>query len=506
MLIAEDNKIDSLRNEPPYYKVTDAAVTEIEDSSAPLGMRRQYSFSLDNIDAGDISLTFCTVHQLVTVEIDGETVYTLSSGDGIGTSPSSVWTTVPLYPSDSGRQITVTITPVYKSSLNREVEFAVGSKFDFFAERFRIDMPNIVLSMLCIFVGIVLVLTQLIMLIARKASSWDSVYLGCFSLIMGVWRVTDTRFSAMMFANNAKAIGYITIFALFILPVPLLLYIDELHGGKRRLLLRSAATATGVVAFIVLILQLFEVAELRETLVLCHIMLILDIAVSVFTVMFHSAKTDRESSAQLFVVLVGAGSLADLIYYYLRGTSSGMTTALLVFLLCAIHEFVSNIYYMNRKMYIDEQTKLYNRMRWDELVENSISDNETVGVMMLDINNLKHTNDTLGHDAGDKLITDFADILRKNIGSSEALFRWGGDEFVILVRNANSQKLADYASKIKKATEEHNNLGNIPNIHFACGYALSDDFPTLSKRELLAKADELMYEEKNRWHAKYMKK
>ena len=109
-------------------------------------------------------------------------------------------------------------------------------------------------------------------------------------------------------------------------------------------------------------------------------------------------------------------------------------------------------------------------------------------------------------DAGDKLITDFADILRKNIGSSEALFRWGGDEFIILVRNANSQKLADYASKIKKATEEHNNLGNMPNIHFACGYALSDDFPTLSKRELLAKADELMYEEKNRWHAKYMKK
>lgn len=90
MLIAEDNKIDSLRNEPPYYKVTDAAVTEIEDSSAPLGMRRQYSFSLDNIDAGDISLAFYTVHQLVTVEIDGETVYTLSSGDGIGTSPSSV--------------------------------------------------------------------------------------------------------------------------------------------------------------------------------------------------------------------------------------------------------------------------------------------------------------------------------------------------------------------------------------------------------------------------------
>ena len=71
--------------------------------------------------------------------------------------------------------------------------------------------------------------------------------------------------------------------------------------------------------------------------------------------------------------------------------------------------------------------------------------------MILDLNNLKHTNDTLGHEEGDKLIVDFADILRNTIGSSGVLFRWGGDEFVVFVRNVNQQKFADYALKIHKA-------------------------------------------------------
>lgn len=289
------------------------------------------------------------------------------------------------------------------------------------------------------------------------------------------------------------------------MPIPLLLFIDELHAGKHRLLLRASAFVTGVVAFVALMLQIFGIAELRETLVLCHIMLIVDVAASVFAVMFHKAKNSRERNAQLSVVLLGAGCIIDLVYYYLLGTSSGMAATLVIFLICALYEFVVSLSEMSRKAYIDEKTKLYNRMRWDEIIENKISNNEIIGVMMIDINNLKQTNDTYGHSAGDKLIADFADILRRSVGSSGTLFRWGGDEFVILVRNANRQKLEDYVSRIHKEVDEHNRLENPLSIHFACGYAVSDDFPTLSKRELLDKADELMYEDKKRWHEEYVR-
>ena len=46
-------------------------------------------------------------------------------------------------------------------------------------------------------------------------------------------------------------------------------------------------------------------------------------------------------------------------------------------------------------------------------------------------------------------------------------------------------------------------LGKGTNIYFACGFSLSSDFPTLSMQELLAKADELMYEDKQRWYDKH---
>lgn len=122
---------------------------------------------------------------------------------------------------------------------------------------------------------------------------------------------------------------------------------------------------------------------------------------------------------------------------------------------------------------------------------------------MLDLNNLKHINDTLGHEVGDKMIVEFAEILRNTVGSSEFLCRWGGDEFVVIVRNANRQRLADYVLEINKAVDKHNSLGKGTSIYFACGFALSSDFPTLSKHELLAKADEFMYKDKQRWHDKY---
>lgn len=504
MLVAEHNEVHTVRSEPSYKTVTDALVKEIEDSSAPVGVRKQYSFTVENTNTGDASLIFYTVHQFAEAQLDGETVYSLTSGNnGIGDSPSSNWTVIPLYPSDSGRQVTVTITPVYKSVINREVEFAVGSKYAFFAGRLKIDLPQIVLSALCILMGVLLITVQLQMVLSKKTSSWDNFYLGNFSLLMGIWRITDTRFSSLMFANYAKALGYITIFALFILPVPLMLFIDELHAGKRRFLLRTAAIATGAAAFCAVMLQVLGIAELREMLVLCHIMLVIDIAILVFDVMFYAAESNRERNARLFITLLAAGSVLDLFYYYFKGTSSGMTATLIVFLICSVYEFVVNIFDVSRKVYVDEKTKLFNRIRFDEFIKENVLDNETIGVMMLDLNNLKHINDTLGHEVGDKMIVEFAEILRNTVGSSEFLCRWGGDEFVVIVRNANRQRLADYVLEINKAVDKHNSLGKGTSIYFACGFALSSDFPTLSKHELLAKADEFMYKDKQRWHDKY---
>lgn len=103
---------------------------------------------------------------------------------------------------------------------------------------------------------------------------------------------------------------------------------------------------------------------------------------------------------------------------------------------------------------------------------------------------------------GDKMILDFANILRETLPADCMIFRWGGDEFTVLVSDADCDKMGKLISQISAATEAHNLSGEKPEIYFAAGYALSVDYPTFSREELLKKADEKMYHNKSEWYHK----
>lgn len=501
MLMFEHNDIYKKRVSDGFAKAENVSQTEITDPTAPMGLRREYRFTIDKAGDGEKSIMFYTVHQLVNVRIGSETVYGLNVGEGkTGASPSSNWVEIPLRPTDEGSEVTVTVTPVLKSVLNREIDIFVGSKYDFFANRFKLDLPQLTLSCMCMIMGVVLIMAQIIMLICKKTSMLDNFYLGNFSVLMGIWRITDTRFSSIIFENSTKALGYITISALFIMPIPLVLFVDELHSGKRRILLRTAAAATAVGALAALLCQIFGIAELRDLLILCHLMLLINMAVCFFCVAFFRVKNNKERDTRLFVFLLVLGGMADLIHYYVRGTSSGMLITMVTFLIWTFCQFIESVLGIRRKVYIDANTNLFNKTYWVEYVENNVREDEAFGIMMFDINKFKYINDTFGHDEGDRVISVFADVLRKTVGCSELVCRWGGDEFAVFVRNADEAKITHYISEIDTELKRCNESGKGEKIYFACGYALSNDYPTLSKNELFAKADELMYENKKIWH------
>lgn len=501
MLMFEHNDIYKKRVSDGFAKAENVSQTEITDPTAPMGLRREYRFTIDKAGDGEKSIMFYTVHQLVNVRIGSETVYGLNVGEGkTGASPSSNWVEIPLRPTDEGSEVTVTVTPVLKSVLNREIDIFVGSKYDFFANRFKLDLPQLTLSCMCMIMGVVLIMAQIIMLICKKTSMLDNFYLGNFSVLMGIWRITDTRFSSIIFENSTKALGYITISALFIMPIPLVLFVDELHSGKRRILLRTAAAATAVGALAALLCQIFGIAELRDLLILCHLMLLINMAVCFFCVAFFRVKNNKERDTRLFVFLLVLGGMADLIHYYVRGTSSGMLITMVTFLIWTFCQFIESVLGIRRKVYIDANTNLFNKTYWVEYVENNVREDEAFGIMMFDINKFKYINDTFGHEEGDRVISVFADVLRKTVGCSELVCRWGGDEFAVFVRNADEAKITHYISEIDTELKRCNESGKGEKIYFACGYALSNDYPTLSKNELFAKADELMYENKKIWH------
>lgn len=230
-------------------------------------------------------------------------------------------------------------------------------------------------------------------------------------------------------------------------------------------------------------------------------MLIVDILVIISSAVFYNIGGKRDLEAVIFTALLMTGGILDIIIFYLKGSSSGIIITMEAFLIYSVYELVVSLLNINKKAYIDSKTKLFNKAYWEELVRDVFSAEEQTAMIMFDLNGLKHTNDTLGHNAGDKMISEFSSILKREIGSKELLCRWGGDEFAAFVRNADREKTDEYISAVNSAVAAYNLSGQIPEIHFACGCALSCDFPNLSWSELLAKADEYMYINKKSWYA-----
>jgi len=100
----------------------------------------------------------------------------------------------------------------------------------------------------------------------------------------------------------------------------------------------------------------------------------------------------------------------------------------------------------------DGMTGLYNRRFLDEFIDKILSQasrsNDTYAVLMLDVDFFKMVNDTYGHDVGDKVIVSLSKILKNSIRESDLAIRYGGEEFLIMLHNANDEGMRSVADKI----------------------------------------------------------
>jgi len=103
----------------------------------------------------------------------------------------------------------------------------------------------------------------------------------------------------------------------------------------------------------------------------------------------------------------------------------------------------------------DGMTGLYNRRFLEEFIDKVmnqvIRDNETYSVLMLDVDFFKMVNDTYGHDIGDKVIVEIGKVLLNNIREADLAIRYGGEEFVVLLHNADKNGTLMVANKIHAA-------------------------------------------------------
>jgi len=119
----------------------------------------------------------------------------------------------------------------------------------------------------------------------------------------------------------------------------------------------------------------------------------------------------------------------------------------------------------------DQLTELYNRRHFYDIVENFINlakrEKKELSVLMIDIDDFKHINDTYGHANGDKVIKSLSYILKENSRGSDIAARFGGEEFVVLLPNTSINAAFKVAEKLRSNIEKQViNIDKDTNISF----------------------------------------
>lgn len=154
----------------------------------------------------------------------------------------------------------------------------------------------------------------------------------------------------------------------------------------------------------------------------------------------------------------------------------------------------------NKDLSLDYLTKIFNRKKIDSYLKKKIVDankGKKFAAMILDINHFKKINDQYGHDEGDRALQTVANLLRKSVGSSGFVGRFGGDEFYVIVDLDLKTQLDDLADKIRQGMTEFNKISAKKyELELSIGYAIYDGAESLSLEEFQKKIDELMYSDK----------
>ena len=152
---------------------------------------------------------------------------------------------------------------------------------------------------------------------------------------------------------------------------------------------------------------------------------------------------------------------------------------------------------LEKKILHDKLTNAYNREFFDQNYKKFISEysssNSKLAIAMLDIDHFKLVNDNYGHDIGDQVLIQFVDTLHKNSRKNDILVRWGGEEFIMILKIDEASNLQKILESLRKSIEsfDFNIVG-----HKTCSiggtiYLENEDILKTIKR-----ADEAVYKAK----------
>lgn len=340
-----------------------------------------------------------------------------------------------------------------------------------------------------------------------------------FSICIGLWTLCYYNV-LLIFAMPLYTICLLEYLTLYLAPVPLIFYLREDVRALNRpfmcviyrclLVVQISATALFLGLHTVDLVHCAATLKYMQILILCHL-------IFAIVVEFWNLRISRQLVHRLFLLgmlVLSACVGYDLVFYsfnrylgiLISATKGISCVGLVIFIAMLLISFYIDLAekmmqeternFLIKSAYTDELTQIHNRrycMEYMTRIKEMEHPNYTV--ICFDLNNLKITNDTLGHAQGDILIKSAAVVIANAFESHGIVARMGGDEFIAIVETDDPGKIStmigEFRVNIQKKNEEIPDL----NLSIAFGYA-SCSPKEYNIEKIYHIADSRMYENK----------
>lgn len=401
----------------------------------------------------------------LTVSVDGNVIYRYEG-------PKQGWAR-PVYGGstphfirldDAHQRKTLSLTFEYTSNnafAGHIHEVRAGSKASLILSEFK-EWPSLFFGFSLLLLGTLIAIFSFAIQSMEERKSF--FYLGMVLLALGGWVFSQTPSKFLLWRNPALPMN-LSFAALYLLPSFLTNYVSYSYPVHRRIKhFRRFSMLFLLMYLIGGVLQVTGIAQYTDLLLFSGLALVLFLISLLACLCYEYAKGNRRLSSFLlaFVCLL-ASILAEvaLLAMNIQLDSAvilhfGMALSAVILFWHSVTlvrlktQQLSKEQLLQQLAYTDTLTGVGNRASYDREVERLSNQQrvEVLGILMMDINNLKKINDTQGHKAGDTVLRDFGQRITRLLPASATIFRYGGDEFIALIPKVDEDQVSKLADAV----------------------------------------------------------
>lgn len=468
------------------------------------------------------ALFFRAKNVFYSVYIDGEPVYIPEFGESVfyTDSTGTRWNSIDITPEQLGKEIEIRVRAAYTNARCGVDGFRIGSSGGVILNLLKENLVSLITCILLLFVGLLLSIAD-IPINMRTQKNHELLFLGIFSMCVSVWCLAELHMVELFF-DDSRLIQMISCYSLMLIPFALILYLNAAIGFKNKAVVPVLCGLCTLGFAASWTLHFLKIKDIHETLTFSHINVVIASVLLIFTVVKATVQRSKKQGAKIYVILrtvglcsIAVAAIVDMVRFYSGHTSDSamfVRIGMLIFTVCYGSSSLENTInavkmgaqaeFASRLAYQDGLTGIGNRTAFEERLAKLDSEkgDNSIGIVMFDVNDLKYVNDNLGHPTGDSMIRAAADIINASFGNDEEeCFRIGGDEFAVIMCGSNiKERYEEGMLNFNELTEQHNCSPNCKfRVSIAHGFFIYDSKCGLERvQDAYKKADENMYETK----------